>query len=53
MFYETVFLVVYGRKGDGAVTKGMRLRQKMAVREGKSPWRRGQSRSGGKDLLLQ
>lgn len=39
--------------GDVAVTKGMCYKQKMAVREGKSPWRRGKSRSGGKDSHLQ
>lgn len=39
--------------GDGAVTKGMCYKQEIAVREGESPWRRGESRSGGKDLLLQ
>lgn len=33
--------------------KGMCHKQEMAAREGKSPWRRGESRSGGKDLLSQ
>lgn len=39
--------------GDEAVTKGMCYKQKMAVRKGKSPWRRGKSRSGGKDSRLE
>lgn len=45
---EAVFLVLYGRMGGVAVTKGMCYKQKMAARE--EALEEGESCNGGKDL---